>query len=134
MGKNLLSKSEGVQAKRFKEGKEFEKEEKYDKEEERVKKKINNIVYIIMNTYAEYPINNANAFFNKDYQVKTSKEKNCFQTQEYKEECTPDAMYGYQKPLKEQCATITGGKVPPEEQCNSLWNNMTRRKTLIKDY
>ena len=30
--------------------------------------------------------------------------------------------------------TITGGMVLPEEQCNSLWNNMTRRKTLIKDY
>ena len=43
-------------------------------------------------------------------------------------------MYGYQRPLNEQCATITGGMVPPEEQCNSLWNNMTRRKTIIKDY
>jgi len=87
-----------------------------------------------MNSYAEYPINNANAFFNKDYQVSTKKEKNCFPTQEYKEECSPDPMYGYQRPLNEQCATITGGMVKPEEQCNSLWNNMTRRKTLIKDY
>ncbi len=43
MGENILSKSEGIQAKRFKEGKEFKKEEKYDKEEKRVKKKINNI-------------------------------------------------------------------------------------------
>ena len=94
----------------------------------------NNIVYNNMNTYSEYPINNANAFFNKDYQVKTTKDKNCFPTQKYKEDCTPDPMYGYQKPLKEQCATITGGMVPPEEQCNSLWNNMTRRKSLIKDY
>ena len=55
-------------------------------------------------------------------------------TQEYKEECSPAPMYGYQRPLNEQCATITGGMVSPEEQCNSLWNNMTRRKTLIKDY
>ena len=134
MGKNILSESEGIQTKRFKESKEFEKEGEKDKEEERVKKKINNIVYIIMSSYAEYPINNANAFFNKDNKIDTKKDKNCFPTQEYKEDCSPDPMYGYQKPLKEQCATITGGMVPPEEQCNSLWNNMTRRKTLIKDY
>ena len=134
MGKNILSESEGIQAKRFKESKEFEKERKEDKEEERVKKKINNIVYSIMSSYAEYPINNANAFFNKDYQVNTKKDKNCFPTQEYKEDCSPDPMYGYQRPLNEQCTTITGGMVLPEEQCNSLWNNMTRRKTLIKDY
>ena len=134
MGENILSESEGIQAKRFKESKEFKKEGEKDKEEERVKKKINNIVYIIMSSYAEYPINNANAFFNKDNQIDTKKDKNCFPTQEYKEECSPDPMYGYQKPLKEQCATITGGMVSPEEQCNSLWNNMTRRKTLIKDY
>jgi len=134
MGKNILSESEGIQAKRFKESKEFKKEGEKDKEEERVKKKINNIVYIIMSSYAEYPINNANAFFNKDNKIDTKKDKNCFPTQEYKEDCSPDPMYGYQKPLKEQCATITGGMVSPEEQCNSLWNNMTRRKTLIKDY
>ena len=41
MGENILSESEGIQAKRFKEGKEFEKEGEKDKEEERVKKKIN---------------------------------------------------------------------------------------------
>ena len=85
-----------------------------------------------MNNLCFYPIENSiTSFINKDYQVKTSKEKNCFPTQEYKEECSPDPMYGYQKPLKEQCATITGGMVPPEEQCNSLWNNMTKRKSLI---
>ena len=88
-----------------------------------------------MNTYSEYPVDNSTtSFINKNYQINTKKEENCLQTQEYKEDCTPDPMFGYQKSLKEQCATITGNMVPPEEQCNSLWNNMTRRKTLIKDY
>ena len=88
-----------------------------------------------MNTYFEYPINNATtSFINRDYTVSTTKDKGCLQTQEYKEDCTPDPMFGYQKSLNEQCATITGNMVPPEEQCNSLWNNMTRRKSLIKDY
>ena len=41
-------------------------------------------------------------------------------------------MYGYQKPLNEQCATITGGIVSPKQQCNSLWNKTLRRKTLVK--
>ena len=88
-----------------------------------------------MNTYFEYPINNATtSFINRDYTVSTTNDKGCLQTQEYKEDCTPDPMFGYQKSLNEQCATITGNMVPPEEQCNSLWNNMTRRKSLIKDY
>ena len=88
-----------------------------------------------MNTYSEYPVDNSTtSFINKNYQINTKKEENCLQTQEYKEDCSPDPMFGYQKPLKEQCTTITGNMVPPEEQCNSLWNNMTRRKTLIKDY
>ena len=47
MGKNKLSESEGIQAKRFKESKEFKKEGEKDKEEERVKKKINDY-YILM--------------------------------------------------------------------------------------
>ena len=83
----------------------------------------------------EYPLVNAStSFINRDYSVSTTKDPKCLDTQEYKEECTPDPMFGYQRPLNEQCATITGNMVKPEEQCNSLWNNMTRRKTLIKDY
>jgi hypothetical protein len=89
-----------------------------------------------MNDYFEYPIttNAPTSFINRDYSVSTTKEPKCLETQQYKESCDPNVMYGYQKPLNEQCAAITGGMVLPEEQCNSLWNNMTRRKTLIKDY
>jgi len=87
------------------------------------------------NSFADYPIGNSStSFINRNYTISTTKDKECLQTQGYKEDCTPDVMFGYQKPLNEQCASITGGMVPPGEQCNSLWNNMTRRKTLIKDY
>ena len=86
-----------------------------------------------MNNYATYPIENeSTSFINRRYQVNTKKEKQCLRTQSYKEECKPDPMFGYHKPLSEECPTITGNMVPPEEQCNSLWNNMTKRKGLIK--
>ena len=52
-----------------------------------------------MNNYCAYPIENVPTFFNQSYQVNTKKEENCYPTQEYKEECTPDVMYGYHKPL-----------------------------------
>jgi hypothetical protein len=86
--------------------------------------------------FMKYPIttNASTSFINRDYSVSTTKDPKCLESQTYKESCDPNVMYGYQKPLNEQCASITGGMVPPEEQCNSLWNNMTRRKTLIKDY
>jgi hypothetical protein len=86
--------------------------------------------------YMEYPINNndSTSFINRDYRVSTTKESKCLETQGYKEECTSDVMFGYNRPLNEKCATITGNMVEPEKQCNSLWNNMTRRKTLVKDY
>tara|TARA_B100000963_G_C22262518_1_gene509112 strand:- start:92 stop:358 length:267 start_codon:yes stop_codon:yes gene_type:complete len=88
-----------------------------------------------MNNYYTYPIENAPNFINQSYQVNTTKEENCYSTQEYKEECTPNVMNGYHKPLNELCPTITGQlNVDVKDNCNSLWNNMTRRKTVVKDY
>ena len=79
-----------------------------------------------------YPF--SNALFTKNNGFKEplfTTDRSCLPTQEYKENCKPDVMYGYQKPLNEQCASITGGMVLPEEQCNSLWNNMTKRKSIV---
>jgi len=88
-----------------------------------------------MNNYFPVPVKNADTFFNKNYTETTSKDKNCFPTQEYKENCSNDVMFGYHKPLNESCSKITGHlNKGPDENCTSLWNNMTRRKTLIKDY
>lgn len=37
---------------------------------------------------------------------------------------------GYHKPINEKCPVITG----TPNGTNSLWNNMTRRKSIVKDY
>ena len=46
--------------------------------------------------------------------------------------CSSNVMYGFNRPLNEQCPLITGQiRNGPEEGCSSLWNNLTRRKTLV---
>ena len=37
---------------------------------------------------------------------------------------------GYHKPINEKCTVITG----TPSGTNALWNNMTRRKSIVKDY
>ena len=67
--------------------------------------------------------------------ISTEKKGNCFPIQGYKESCQPNAMYGYHRPLNEQCTNITGQLTNgPGKICSSPWNNMTKRKSLIKDY
>jgi len=41
-----------------------------------------------------------------------------------------NVIYGSERPIKEECPVITGTLDVP---CNSIWNNLTRRKTLV-DY
>ena len=52
---------------------------------------------------------------------------------EYKETTQPNVSTGYYKPVKESCTQITG-LVKPEENSSALFNNLTRRKSLVKDY
>tara|TARA_A100001037_G_C14815711_1_gene485327 strand:- start:85 stop:351 length:267 start_codon:yes stop_codon:yes gene_type:complete len=88
-----------------------------------------------MNNYSPHPIQNADSFINNNDTISSQKTENCFPTQKYNEDCTKDVMFGYRKPLNEECAKVTGHlNSGPENGCTSLWNNMTRRKTLIKDY
>ena len=83
-----------------------------------------------------YPF--SNALFTKNNGFKEplfTTDRSCLPTQEYKENCKPDVMYGYQKPLNERCPIITGVlDKKPDEICTSPWNNLTRRKSLVKDY
>ena len=88
--------------------------------------------------YYQYPIKNSpftskqvnNQLFTTDKGT-----NNCFPTQSYKESCQPSVMYGYNKPLNEQCPMITGHlNKGPEEVCSYPWNNLTKRKSLVKDY
>tara|TARA_B000000460_G_C21428496_1_gene354062 strand:+ start:269 stop:517 length:249 start_codon:yes stop_codon:yes gene_type:complete len=48
--------------------------------------------------------------------------KNCLDNEK-------NVIYGSEKPIKEKCTVITG---ETEVKCNSLWNNLTRRKTLVE--
>ena len=61
-----------------------------------------------------------------------SKKNNCLQMKQYKECSNPSSMFGYNRPLNEQCTIITGQlSNSPKDGCSSLWNNMTKRKSLI---
>ena len=57
-------------------------------------------------------------------------EKACTGPNNYFKQCLDNnnAIYGSDKHIKEECPVITG---TPDVPCNSLWNNLTRRKSLI---
>ncbi len=64
--------------------------------------------------------------------VNVDNSNNCLNNMNYFRQCVkPSVMQGYSKPLKEECPVITGEM---SDNCNSLWNNMTKRKSLVKDY
>ena len=45
----------------------------------------------------------------------------------------PDVMFGYNKPLNEVKTNIQGTLAhDPSTSCNSLWNNSTKRKIIVK--
>ena len=52
---------------------------------------------------------------------------------DFKETTTPDVSGGYYKPVPEKCTQIVG-LTGPGEGTTSLFNNMTRRKSVVKDY
>ena len=59
------------------------------------------------------------------------KQENCISSTDffpYSKEMNVES--GYHKPINEKCPAITG----TPSGTNSLWNNMTRRKSIVKDY
>ncbi len=68
--------------------------------------------------------------------VHFKKQENCLTQKQWKQSCEPSVSTGYHKPLKESCVQITGqlNNGPLEAGCTSIWNNMTKRKSLVKDY
>ena len=50
------------------------------------------------------------------------------------EQCVPSTFYGYHKPLNETCPPIkqslSNAKIE-DNGCQSIWNNMTKRKSLV---
>lgn len=88
--------------------------------------------------FVEYPFSNAD-FFKKSIEGDDDyigpKQKNCLTSNKYQSTCNEDVIFGNNKPIKEDCAKIEGTlSYGPDTSCSSVWNNMTKRKSLVKDY
>ena len=86
--------------------------------------------------FSVYPIQDSDFYKNKGINVvKTN--QNCLNTQMYREEKDINVAYGYHKPLNETCKPLNVNHFkngPENTSTGSIWNNMTKRKTLVKDY
>jgi len=86
--------------------------------------------------FSYYPITDSSFYKNKETTVRKDT-KNCFNTISYKENTNNNVMYGYHKPLNEVCKPVNTNHFnvgPDNSNTSSIWNNMTKRKTLVKDY
>lgn len=86
--------------------------------------------------YAPYPVNDSDFYKTGEKNVFKKSSQNCFPTQGYSQKSIPNIELGFHKPLSEKCPLITGqlSKGPDETSTVSPWNNLTRRKSLVKDY
>tara|TARA_Y100000996_G_scaffold397849_1_gene365305 strand:- start:402 stop:665 length:264 start_codon:yes stop_codon:yes gene_type:complete len=85
--------------------------------------------------FSFYPIQDSDFYKTKIDVMKAT--DNCLNSLEYKENGGISNIYGYHKPLKENCKPINIDHLkdgPENTSTGSIWNNMTRRKTLVKDY
>ena len=70
--------------------------------------------------------------YKKNNLITTKPIGQCINTNTQKKVCEPNSDNGYNRPLNEQCVTITGQlNSSPDKSCSAVWNNLTRRKTLI---
>jgi len=88
--------------------------------------------------FSTYPIKDSN-FYNTGEKIISQESVNtCLPTQGYSSRpCKVNLSSGYNRPLNEECKEIhySIATKDPETLCNdSPWNNMTRRKSLVKDY
>ena len=88
--------------------------------------------------FSIYPIKDSN-FYNTGEKIINQEPVNtCLPTQGYSPKpCRINVSSGYNKPLNEVYKQIhySIAAKNPEKICNdSPWNNMTRRKSLVKDY
>ena len=86
--------------------------------------------------YAPYPVTDSDFNNTGKKNVFKKSSQNCFPTQDYITNKVPSIDMGFHRALSETCPTITGqlSKGPSEASTVSPWNNMTRRKSLVKDY
>tara|TARA_B100000161_G_C33390611_1_gene342015 strand:- start:273 stop:497 length:225 start_codon:yes stop_codon:yes gene_type:complete len=71
-----------------------------------------------------------NSFFKVSNNFNVSEKKSMGPNNYFKQCINKDVKYGSERPIKEKCPEITNdnSSVP----CNSIWNNLTRRKTLVE--
>ena len=72
------------------------------------------------------------SYFKISNDFKVTNNNNCLGPNNFFQKCLSeekDVVYGSERPIQEKCTIITG---QPKTQCNSLWNNMTKRKTLVE--
>ena len=86
--------------------------------------------------FSFYPIKDSDFYQTNNQNVKKT-DNNCLDTQEYKPTGPANVMKGYHKPLNEVCKPIYNNLTnndPTKNSTISIWNNMTKRKSLVKDY
>lgn len=91
----------------------------------------------VSNYASQFPFNESEFYKSNmgDRTIENKKEKNCVLLEKWNQSCEPSVPQGYHKPLNETCPQITGVlNKGPEDGCTSIWNNMTKRKSLVKDY
>ena len=58
--------------------------------------------------------------------------ENCLGPNNFFKQCLENkknVIYGNERPMKEECPVITG---TTDTLCNSIWNNLTKRKSLVE--
>lgn len=87
-----------------------------------------------MSNFSPYPIIDSDFYSSGEKNVfKDTTLGNCLNNQEYKTTIEPNTSVGYHKPINELCKDISGGNSELFKG-GSIWNNMTKRKSLVKDY
>ena len=57
----------------------------------------------------------------------------CIGPSSFVENCSVSSTFGYKKPLDEVCPpeNQNTSNVAPKDQCSSVWNNLTKRKSIV---
>lgn len=70
-----------------------------------------------------------NNLFSVTNKFNVSEKKEVGPNNYFKQCLEKNVIYGSEKPIKEKCPVITGYTETP---CNSIWNNLTKRKSLVE--
>ena len=88
--------------------------------------------------FSIYPVKDSDFYNTGDKVIGEKNVNSCLPTQGYSpNSCKIDVSSGYNKPLNEVYKDIhysIATKDPDKICTDSPWNNMTRRKSLVKDY